>query len=73
MDRRDFFKTLFATPLITPFLIGSHSSTNDGLFLINDRPATYLPAILGKLRNPYPAYARNYAFLNTHPQEKSLS
>ena len=73
MDRRDFFKTLFATPLITPLLLGSQSSTNDDLFLIHDRPASCLPAILDKLRNPFPAYARNYAFLNTHPQEKSLS
>ena len=44
MDRRDFFKTIFATPLITPFLLGSQSSTNNELFLINDRPATYLPS-----------------------------
>ena len=73
MDRRDFFKTIFATPLMAPFLLGSQSSANDDLFLINDSPATYLPALLKKLRNQYPACGRNYSILDTHPQKKSLA
>lgn len=73
MDRRDFFKTIFATPLLAPFLLGSQSSANDALFLISDSPETYLPSILEELRAQNKAYGRSYAVLNTHPQKTALS
>jgi hypothetical protein len=58
---------------MAPFLLGSQSSTNDDLFLISDKPAIYLPAVLEKLRSQYPAYGRNFSILNAHPQKKGLS
>jgi hypothetical protein len=72
MDRRDFFKTIFATPLLAPFLLGSQPSANDELFLISDSPEIYLPSILEELRNQNKADGRSYAF-RTHPQKTALS
>ena len=72
MDRRDFFKTVFATPLLAPFLLGSQPSASDELFLISDSPETYLPSILEELRNKNKTYGRSYAVL-THPQKTALS
>jgi len=73
MDRRDFFKTILATPLLAPFFLGPQSSANDELFLISDSPETYLPSLLEALENQNKAYGRTYAVLNTHPQKTALS
>ena len=72
MDRRDFFKTILATPILAPFLLGSRPSANDELFLISDSPEFYLPSILEELRNRNKVYGRSYAFL-AHPQKTALS
>jgi hypothetical protein len=73
MDRRDFFKTIFATPLLAPFLLGSQSSANDELFLISDSPETYLPSLLEEMGCQNKAYRRSYAVPNTLPQKTALS
>jgi hypothetical protein len=73
MDRRDFFKTIFATPLMAPYLLGSLPSANDELFLIHDRPSTCLPEALKKLRASYPPLGQTFSISNTHPQKISLS
>jgi len=73
MDRRDFFKTIFAAPLLAPILLGSQSSAKDELFLISDSPETYLPSLLEALENHNKAFGRPYAVLNTHPLKTALS
>lgn len=73
MDRRDFFKTILATPLMAPFLLGSQSHPNDELFLVSDRPTACLPELLKKLRAFYPTLGRTFFIFNTHPQNLSLS
>ena len=72
MDRRDFFKTIFATPVLAPFLLGSRPSANDELFLISNSPEAYLPSILEELKNQNKAYGRSYA-VHAHPQKTALS
>lgn len=73
MDRRDFFKTILATPLLAPFLLASKSSQIDELFLISDRPEIFLPTILEELGNRNEGYWQSYSVLKTHPQEKIIS
>ncbi len=73
MDRRDFFKTIFAAPLMAPFLLGSQPHPNDELFLVHDRPTACLPELLKKLRALYPALGRTFSISNTYPQKLSLS
>ncbi|UCE41272.1 MAG: NusG domain II-containing protein [Candidatus Aminicenantes bacterium] len=73
MDRRDFFKTIFATPLLAPFLLDSPSTANEELFLISDSPETHLPPLLEGLRRQNRAHGRSYVFLDMHPQKTALS
>ncbi len=51
MDRRDFFKSIFLTPLLTPLLLASKRSSSDAeLYLISDSPHTCLPPLLQELK-----------------------
>jgi len=73
MDRRDFFKTILATPVLAPFLLASQSSTSDELFLIADRPERYLPELLEELGRWNIVFGQSYSILNAHHREKALS
>lgn len=73
MDRRDFFKTIFATPLLAPLLFGSSASANDELFLITDSPENCLPLLLQELRHQDKSFGRSYAVSSSHPQKQALS
>ena len=51
MDRRDFFKSIFLTSLLTPLLLASKDSTCDAeLYLISDSPNHTLPVLLQELK-----------------------
>jgi hypothetical protein len=73
MDRRDFFKTIFASPLLTPLLLASSFSSNDELFLLADRPEIYLPVLLEELGMGNIGFVRSSFSLNAHPRKKALS
>jgi hypothetical protein len=72
MDRRDFFKTIFATPLLAPILFSSDSSTKDELLLIADSPEIYLPVLLKGLGEQNVFFGRKYFLCHAHPREKAL-
>ena len=73
MDRRDFFKTLFITPLLTPLLLASKTSTGDAeLYMITDSPQRFLPPLLEELRVLGIISGRTYSTLHTNPQEYDL-
>jgi hypothetical protein len=72
MDRRDFFKTIFATPMFAPLLLGSQSSAKDSLFLISDNPETFLPAILQHARIRARSFGQSFAVLDGHPRKTAL-
>jgi hypothetical protein len=73
MDRRDFFKTIFVTPLLAPFLLGSHPSVNDELFLISDNPEIYLPSLLEEIGYQNKVFRQSYSVPSTHPRKTALS
>jgi hypothetical protein len=73
MDRRDFFKTIFATPVFAPFLLSSQGSANDSLFLITDNPEAFLPAILQQARIRDRSFGQSFAVLDHHPRKTALS
>jgi hypothetical protein len=73
MDRREFFKTVFASSILAPFLLGSPSSANDELFIISDSPELYLPSLLEKLGNHTKPWVRSYTMPGTHPRNTALS
>lgn len=72
MDRRDFFRTMFITPLLTPFLLASHSSKNDALYLIDNNPESILPPLLEEMEKWSLISGRRYAFRDEHPQKEAL-
>lgn len=72
MDRRDFFRTVIVTPLLTPFLFASKSSADDELLLISDKPQTVLPVLLEELGKWKSISGKTFAFSNQHPQKKVL-
>ncbi len=52
MDRRDFFKSIFLTPLLTPLLLASKSSNSDAeLYMISDSPQHCLPPLLQEFKS----------------------
>jgi hypothetical protein len=73
MDRRDFLKTICATPLLAPFLSGSQDPTNTQLFLISERPETFLPDLLEKTASQNWKFRRSYAVLGNSPKKTALS
>ncbi len=73
MDRRGFFKTLIATPLLTPFLLASESSESAlQLSVISDSPHLFLPSILSGLNEYGFLSGQTFTLINFHPEKKGL-
>ena len=73
MERRDFFKTLIATPLLAPYLLASESSKSAfQLYVISDTPQLFFPSLLRGLDEYGLIPGRSYTLLNYHPEEKEL-
>lgn len=73
MDRRDFFKTMLATPMLTPLILASTKSKNGlELYLISEEPQELMPALLEEIRKYSLSDRNKFCFLNPHPQEKAL-
>jgi hypothetical protein len=73
MDRRGFFKTLIATPFLTPFLFTSESTTGAlQLYVIADSPHLFLPSILRGLNEYDLIPGQTFTLLNLHPEGKEL-
>ena len=73
MDRRDFFKTLFVTPLLTPFLLSSDSKRSPfQLSVIGDSPQLFVPSLLRGLREHEFIQGRTVAFLNSRLEGHKL-
>ncbi len=72
MDRRDFFRTVFITPLLTPFLLSSHSTKNDALYLIDNAPESILPTLLKEMEKWGFISGRRYSFREEHPHKEDL-
>lgn len=74
MDRRDFFKTMLATPLFTSLLLASKTTKSDlELYLIAEHPELFISSLLKELRKYTIDYGRNFTFLNSHPKENELN
>jgi hypothetical protein len=73
MERRDFFKKVILTPLLTPlFLAAKKSRSGCELYLIADNPELFFPLILEELHNYVANCGHSFAFLNSHPEENDL-
>jgi len=73
MDRRDFFKIMLATPVLTPLILSSKKTGNDlELFLISEEPQMFLPFLLQQIQEYSPNEGRTFTFLNPHPRENGL-
>jgi hypothetical protein len=73
MDRRDFFKKVILTPLLTPlFLAARKGKSGCELYLIADNPEEFFPLILEELHDYVANHVHSFAFLNSHPQENDL-
>ena len=74
MDRRDFFKSIFLTPLLTPLLLASKSSNSDAeLYLISDSPHHFLPSLLQELKALRVVSGNSFSLHNPMPQQESLT
>ncbi len=71
MDRRDFFKSILLTPVLTPLLLASKNSSSDTeLYLISDSPHTCLPPLLQELKTLGLVSGNSYSFQGpARPQE----
>lgn len=73
MDRRDFFKSLFLTSLLTPLLLASKNSNSDAeLYLISDSPHQSLPPLLQELKILGIVSGNSYSFLRPTQQQEPL-
>jgi hypothetical protein len=73
MERRDFFKKVIFTPLLTPlFLAAKNRKGGCELYLISDNPEVLFPPILEEMANYLSDCGHSFAFLNSHPQENDL-
>ena len=73
MDRRDFFKTMLATPLLTPLILSSKKTQHDlELYLIAEKPQLFLSTLLEETQEYSSTEGRKFTFLNFHPGEKSI-
>jgi hypothetical protein len=76
MDRRDFFKIMLTTPVLTPLILSSKKTRNGlELFLISEEPQMFLPLLLQQIQEyspNSPNEGRTFTFLNPHPREKGL-
>lgn len=73
MERRDFFKKIILTPLLTPlFLAAKKRTSSSELYLIANNPENFLPLILEELHDYIANPPHSFAFLNSHPQENDI-
>lgn len=73
MDRRDFFKTMLATPLLTPLILASKKTQNGlELYLISEEPQELIPTLLEEVQKYSLSDSSKFCFLNPHPKEKAL-
>ncbi len=74
MDRRDFFKSIFLTPLLTPLLLASKNSNSDAeLFLISDSPHHVLPPLLQELKALRLVSGNSFSLCTSIPQQEPLT
>ena len=74
MDRRDFFKSLVLTPLLTPLLLASkRSHSNAELYLISDSPNHCLPPLLQELKTLGLISGQSYSIHGPMKQQKQLT
>jgi len=74
MDRRDFFKSIFLTPLLTPLLLASKSSnSNAELYLISDFPHHCLPPLLRELKTLGLVSGNSYSLHSPMQQQEQLT
>jgi hypothetical protein len=74
MDRRDFFKSILFTPLLTPFLLVSKRSSSDTeLFLISDSPHRCLPPLLKELKRLGIISGSSYSLHSPIQQQEQLA
>ncbi len=74
MDRRDFFKSIFLTPLLTPLLLASKSSNSDAEFyMISDSPHHFLSPLLQELKALRLVSGNSFSFHNPIPQQEPLT
>jgi len=73
MERRDFFKKVILTPLLTPLLLAARKGKSGcELYLITDNPEELFPLILEELHDYIPNCGHSFAFLNSHPKKNEL-
>ena len=74
MDRRDFFKSIFLTSLLTPLLLASKKSNSDAeLYLISDSPHQCLPPLLWELKALGLVSGNSYSLHRTTLQQEQLT
>ncbi|MFC2167057.1 NusG domain II-containing protein [Acidobacteriota bacterium] len=74
MDRRDFFRSIFLTPLFTPLLLASKKSRSDAeLYLISDSPQQCLPPLLQELKTLGLISGNSFSFHRPMQQQEQLS
>lgn len=73
MDRRDFFRSMFAASLLSPFILASKKErSNMALYLIEDNPQLFIPFILEELHKFNVTSGHNFTFQHSHHKENSL-
>lgn len=73
MDRRRFFSTFLATPLLAPLLWAARRGQKGStLYIIGENPHLFFSPLLAELEKPAPAGEKRFRFLCSHPQEDSL-
>ncbi len=73
MERRDFFKTVLATPFLAQLLLASRTTKSGfDLYLISDEPVIFLPPLFDNLQEQISRYGKNFTFLNSYPEENDL-
>ncbi len=73
MDRRDFFKSCIAVPLLAKLSPSSEKTrATTELYLIADSPQHFLPSILGELHELDLISGRTFTFVSPHPEEKEI-
>lgn len=73
MDRRKFFKTMLAAPLLFPLTMSANKSgSNLELYTIADEPQLFLPTLLDEIQKYSSGERRVFGFLNSHPVETAI-
>jgi len=73
MDRRNFLKSIFLVPTLTPILLAKSSQKGSfELYLISDSPQLVISLILRELQKFGLTQGQKYSFPNSHPNEEGL-